>query len=142
MLETARAHGFRFDTVQMPLNVLDAHHDSFEKRVLPVALREEMGVIGMKPLADHAIVEEKVATPVEALRYAMSLPVSVVVTGIDSMRVLQQDLGAARGFQPMSQADVRALLARTAGAARGGRLERYKTSRRFDGTARHPEWLG
>lgn len=142
MLETARAHGLRFDTVQMPLNVFDAHYDSFEKQVLPMLVREEIGVLGMKPLAARFILDAKAATAPECLRYAMSLPTSVVITGIDSQERLDQALGVTRGFRPMTEHDVDALLARTAAAARDGAYERYKTSHQFDGTHRHPEWLG
>ena len=100
MLETADAHGFRFDTVQMPLNVMDAHYDSFEKVVLPLALEREMGVLGMKPLGDHFVLQSNTVSAPEALRYAMSLPVSTTITGIDSTAILQQDLAVARGFRP------------------------------------------
>jgi aryl-alcohol dehydrogenase-like predicted oxidoreductase len=142
MLRVADAHGFAFDTVQMPLNVLDAHHDSFEKKILPVLLGKGTGVLGMKPMADGLVLESKAATPVECLRYAMSLPVSVTITGIDSMQVLQQDVRVARGFVPMKQAEVAALLARTVPASQGGKWEKYKTTHEFDGTQQHPEWMG
>lgn len=142
MLETAKEHGFRFDTVQMPLNVMDAHFDSFEKKVLPVLVREGTGVLGMKPLGDRQIPASKTVSPVECLHYAMNLPTSVVITGCDSMEVLQQALQAARNFRPMSSATVRALLAKTAHAAQAGAFERYKTTHDFDSTVAHPEWLG
>jgi len=142
MLRAADEHGFALDTLQMPLNVLDAHHDSFEKKVLPVALRKGMGVLGMKPMADGLILEAKAATAVECLRYAMSLPVSVTITGIDSLEVLDQAVGVARGFRPLAGDAASALLSRTAAAARGGRWERYKTTQEFDGTAQNPQWLG
>jgi predicted aldo/keto reductase-like oxidoreductase len=136
MLETAFAHGFTFDAVQMPLNVMDAHYDSFEKKVLPVLVKHEIGVLGMKPLGDQLILNSKTATPVECLHYAMNLPTSVVITGCDSMPILQQALDAARSFQPMSKADVGALLAGK------GEFERYKISNDFDGTVHNPQWLG
>src|SRR5260221_5913640 len=79
MLATASKHGFTFDAVQMPLNVMDAHFNSFEKRVLPVLLKNEIGVLGMKPMGDHVILESKTTTPVECLHYAMNLPTSVVI---------------------------------------------------------------
>ncbi|MGC4117663.1 MAG: aldo/keto reductase [Myxococcales bacterium] len=142
MLETARSHAFRFDTVQMPLNVLDAHFESFEQKVLPVLLKEKIGVLGMKPMGAHFILDAKAATAPECLRYAMSLPTSVVITGIDSQPVLDQALAVGRDFRPFTEEEVRALLARTAAAAKGGANEKYKTSRHFDGTAQHPEWLG
>ena len=116
MLETAFAHGFTFDTVQMPLNVMDAHFDSFEKKVLPVLVKHQIGVLGMKSMGDKIILQSKTATPVECLHYAMNLPTSVVITGCDSMEILQQALDAARSFQPMSAVEVSSLLAKTATA--------------------------
>jgi predicted aldo/keto reductase-like oxidoreductase len=142
MLATASKHGFTFDAVQMPLNVMDAHFDSFEKKVLPVLLKSDAGVLGMKPMGDHLILESKTATPVECLHYAMNLPTSVVITGCDSLRILQQALQAARSFQPMNSSRVAALLAKTAQAAEAGQFELYKTSHRFDGTYANPQWLG
>ena len=142
MLATASKHGFTFDAVQMPLNVMDAHSNSFEKRVLPVLLKNDMGVLGMKPMGDHIILESKTATPVECLHYAMNLPTSVVITGCDSLPILQQALQAARSFQPMNSSQVAVLLAKTAKAAEAGKFELYKTSHRFDGTYANPQWLG
>jgi aryl-alcohol dehydrogenase-like predicted oxidoreductase len=142
MLETAAEHGFRFDTVQMPLNVMDAHFESFEKKVLPVLVKEGIGVLGMKPLGDRQIPASKTVNPVECLHYAMSLPTSVVITGCDSMEILEQALHAARTFRPLSPEAVRAILAKTATAARAGAFERYKTTRDFDSTVAHPQWLG
>jgi predicted aldo/keto reductase-like oxidoreductase len=142
MLETAASHQFRFDTVQMPLNVMDAHYNSFEKNVLPVLVKNDIGVLGMKPMGDHIILESKTATPTECLHYAMSLPTSVVITGCDSMRILEQALRAARSFRPMKSAEVEALLAKTAQAAQHGKYEHYKTTHTFDGTYQNPEWLG
>ena len=142
MLETARARQFHFDTVQMPLNVMDAHFDSFEKKVLPVLVKENIGVLGMKPMGDTLILQSKTATPVECLRYALNLPTSVVITGCDSMPVLNQALQIARGFQPLSSGEVKNLLSKTAQAAQDGKFELYKTSHNFDGTYHHPEWLG
>jgi uncharacterized protein len=142
MLETALKHQFRFDTVQMPLNVMDAHYDSFEKKVLPVLVKDEIGVLGMKPMGDHIILDSKTATPVECLHYAMNLPTSVVITGCDSMQILEQALGAARNFRSMDSDEVAALLAKTAQAAQSGKYELYKTSHTFDGTYQNPEWLG
>ena len=141
MLETAAAHGFRFDTVQMPLNVMDAHFESFEKGVLPALVRDEIGVLGMKSMGDKVILASGAATALECLRYAMSLPTSTVITGCDSRGVLHQALHAAMTWKPMDPPEVRALLARTADAAREGRFEQFKTTRRFDGTAANPKWL-
>jgi predicted aldo/keto reductase-like oxidoreductase len=142
MLATASKRKFTFDAVQMPLNVMDAHFESFEKKVLPVLLQNDIGVLGMKPMGDHVILESKTATPVECLHYAMNLPTSVVITGCDSLPILQQALQAARSFQPMNTSEVSTLLAKTAKAAEAGKFELYKTSHHFDGTFANPQWLG
>ena len=142
MLNTAFAHDFTFDAVQMPLNVMDAHFESFEKKVLPVLVQHQIGVLGMKPMGDKLILKSKTATPIECLHYAMNLPTSVVITGSDSIDILQQALEAARTFKPMSSAEVATLLAKTAPAAKDGEFERYKISHDFDGTVHNPQWLG
>jgi predicted aldo/keto reductase-like oxidoreductase len=142
MLATASQHGFLFDSVQMPLNVMDAHFNSFEKKVLPVLLKNNIGVLGMKPMGDHFILDTKLATAIECLHYPMNLPTSVVITGCDSLPILQQALLAARSFKPMDSSEVQALLAKTAKASEGGQFELYKTSHHFDGTYANPEWLG
>jgi predicted aldo/keto reductase-like oxidoreductase len=142
MLATASKHGFTFDAVQMPLNVMDAHFNSFEKKVLPVLLKSETGVLGMKSMGDRIILQSKTATPVECLHYAMNLPTSVVITGCDSLPILHQALNAARSFQPMNASQIAALLAKTTTAAEAGQFELYKTSHRFDGTYANPQWLG
>ncbi len=142
MLETAFAHQFTFDAVQMPLNVMDAHYNSFEKKVLPVLVKHGIGVLGMKPMGDSIILRSKAATPVECLHYAMSLPTSVVITGCESIKILQQALDAARSFKPMSQEEVAQLLAKTSPAAAKGEYELYKTTHNFDGTFQNPQWLG
>jgi aryl-alcohol dehydrogenase-like predicted oxidoreductase len=141
MLEIADQHGFRFDAVQMPLNVLDAHFRSFGQQVVPVLVKQGTGVLGMKPLASGIIPQSNTATAVECLHYAMNLPASVVITGIESMAVLKQALEAARTFRPLTVAQVSALLAKTAKAAATGRYEPFKTTQGFDATARHPEWM-
>jgi len=142
MLATASKHGFTFDAVQMPLNVMDAHFNSFEKKVLPVLLKNGIGVLGMKPMGDHFILESKTASAVECLHYAMNLPTSVVITGCDSLAILQQALQAARGFQPLNSSQVAALLAKTEKTAGAGQFELYKTTHHFDGTYANPQWLG
>jgi predicted aldo/keto reductase-like oxidoreductase len=142
MLATASSHQFRFDTVQMPLNVMDHHVNSFETEVLPVLLKENIGVLGMKPMGDHFILQSKTVTAVECLHYSLNLPTSVVITGCDSLAILQQALDAARSFQPMSKDQVAAVLAKTAKAAQSGEYELYKTSHHFDGTFQNPQWLG
>ncbi len=143
MLEAAAKHGFRFDTVQMPLNVMDAGmgDESFEKRVLPVLQQRGIAALGMKPMGDQIILGSHLVTAVECLRYAMSLPVATTITGVDSLGILGQDLHVALGFEPMSDADRSALLARVADAARTGQYEKYKTTTQFDSTAQHPQWL-
>ena len=142
MLATASKHGFRFDAVQMPLNVMDAHFNSFEKKVLPILTKEGVGVLGMKSMGDKVILRSKTATAIECLQYAMNLPTSVVITGCDSVAILQQALNAARSFQPMDSSQVAALLAKTAKAAEAGQFELYKTTHQFDGTVANPQWLG
>jgi predicted aldo/keto reductase-like oxidoreductase len=142
MLEVAAAHQFRFDAVQMPLNVMDAHFCSFQRQVLPVLLKDRVGVLGMKPMGSGAILASQTVKPIECLHYAMNLPTSTVITGIDRLELLDQALEAAHTFRPMSEPEVAALLARTAEAAADGHYERFKTSGAFDATARNPEWLG
>ena len=142
MLEVAKENGFQFDTVQMPLNVMDAHYRSFEKMVLPELVKENIGVLGMKPLANGMILRSNTVTPIECLHYAMNLPTSVVITGCESMENLEQALTAARTFKPMTASDVSNLLAKTATVASRGEYELFKTTSIYDGTAVHPEWLG
>jgi predicted aldo/keto reductase-like oxidoreductase len=142
MLQTALAHDFAFDTVQMPLNVMDAHFNSFEKKVLPQLVEHHIGVLGMKPMGDHFILNSRTVSAIECLHYSMNLPTSVVITGCDSLQILQQALDAARSFQPMSETEVSAVLAKTAKAAKAGEFELYKTSHHFDGTYQNPQWLG
>jgi predicted aldo/keto reductase-like oxidoreductase len=142
MLEVAAAHQFHFDAVQMPLNVMDAHFNSFEKKVLPVLVKNEIGVLGMKPMGAGLILNSKSVEPIECLHYAMNLPTSVVITGCETMGNLEQALKAAKTFRPMAEPEVAALLAKTDVAARNGEYELYKTSNQFDGTVHNPQWLG
>ena len=142
MLEIAKQHDFHFDTLQMPVNVMDAHFRSFGKNVIPVANEQGVAVLAMKTLAGRAILQSHTATAVECLRYALSQPVSVVITGMDSMPILQQGLSVASNFKPMSASETAALLARTKDAAMTGQYEAFKTTARVDGTARNPDWLG
>src|ERR1700758_3938181 len=134
MLKTAFDHQFTFDSVQMPLNLMDAHFDSFEKKVLPVLLEHKIGVLGMRPMGDKLILKSKTVTPVECLHYAMNLPTSVVITGCDSMEILNQALNVAKSFRPMKQEEVARLVAKTSAAATKGEFEQYKTTHNFDGT--------
>jgi aryl-alcohol dehydrogenase-like predicted oxidoreductase len=142
MLEVAADHGFTFDTVQMPLNVMDAHYRSFGKQVLPELVKQNIGVLGMKSMANGILLNSKTVTPIECLHYAMNLPTSVVITGIDSMDILDQAFEAARTFSPMTDQQVVSLLEKTAAAASRGKFEPFKTTSIFDGTAQNPEWLG
>jgi len=141
-LEVAKENGFSFDTVQMPLNVMDAHYRSFEKLVLPELVKRNIGVLGMKSMANGIILKSGTVTPVECLHYALSLPTSVVIAGCDSMEVLDQALDAVRTFHPLTVPQREALLSRTRAAAARGEFEPFKTSSIFDSTAEHPEWLG
>ena len=142
MLEMAQENGFRFDTVQMPLNVMDAHYRSFQRRVLPELIREMIGVLGMKPMANGIILKSNTVTPIECLHYALNLPTSVVITGIDSMEILEQAFEAVRTYEPLTYGQVKAILQKTEKAAAHGEFESFKTSSIFDATAEHPEWLG
>jgi predicted aldo/keto reductase-like oxidoreductase len=141
-LEVAAQKGIRFDAVQFPLNVMDAHFRSFEKQVLPVLVKDNVGVIGMKSLGSGAIVKTKAVSPIECLHYALNLPTSVVVTGMETMARLDQALEAVRTFKPMKTEQVAALLARTKDLAMTGKHEGFKTTPQFDATARHPDWTG
>ncbi len=142
MLEIAAKHHFHFDTVQMPLNIMDAQFRSFADKVVPVALKEGIGILGMKSMGSGIILKSKVVTPLECLHYAMTLPTSVVITGIDRMDVLNQDLEAVRTFKPLTEEQVTALMKKTSEAAADGKYELFKTTSRFDSTAHHPEYLG
>ncbi len=142
MLEIAAENNFRFDAVQMPLNVMDAHFRSFERAVLPKLVKDNIGVLGMKSMGDPYILKSKTVQPIKCLHYVMNLPTSTVITGMENMQLLDQAIEAVRTFKPMNQAQVVALLEQTREAALKGRYELYKTSNRFDGTAKNPEWLG
>ena len=141
-LEVAKEHGFTFDTVQMPLNVMDAHYRSFGRLVVPELVKQNIGVLGMKSMANGLILRSGTVTPIECLHYALNLPTSVVITGIDSVEILDQAFEAARTFRPMTDAQVQALLARTASAASRGEFELFKTSSIFDATTTNPKWMG
>ena len=142
MLEVAAENGFRFDTVQMPLNVMDAHYRSFEKQIVPKLVKLKIGILGMKSMANGILLTSKTVTPVECLHYALSLPTSVVITGIDSIEILDQAFAAAESFHPLSDDERDSLLRKTRAAAAKGQFEPFKTSSIFDSTADNPEWLG
>jgi aryl-alcohol dehydrogenase-like predicted oxidoreductase len=146
MLATAEKNHFTFDTVQMPVNVMDAHYDSFTNKVLPELAKKKIGALGMKPLGSglffkSAPLAERAITPAQCLQFAMSEPTSVVITGCDTLGILMQGIDAALRFQPMNASQRQALLAHTAPVAGLGEYEKYKTSDAFDGTAQHPWWL-
>ncbi|MBD1997694.1 aldo/keto reductase [Leptolyngbya sp. FACHB-541] len=142
MLEVANQQGFKFDTVQMPLNVMDAHYRSFAKLVVPELVKQNIGILGMKSMANGILLRSNTVTPIECLHYALNLPTSVVITGMDSMEYLEQAFEAVRTFQPMTDDQVQALLTKTTEAGARGEFEPFKTSSIFDGTAQHPAWLG
>ena len=132
MLDIAFKNNFIFDTVQMPLNVMDAHYDSFAKLVLPVLVQHNIAALGMKPMGNQAILRSGVVNASECLRYAMSLPTSVVITGCDSMAILQQAINVALSFRSMTDEERTALLVRTAPKAGNGEFELYKTTHIYD----------
>jgi len=142
MLAVAEEQGFRFDAVQMPLNVMDAHFRSFQDKVLPELLEKDIAVLGMKPMGGGVIPESGLVKASECLHYVMSLPVSVVITGIERMDVLYEALEAVETFSPLSEDRISNLLDRTRRAAQKGKYEGYKTTAWYDATAHHPEWLG
>jgi len=145
MMEVARAHGFQFDVALMPSNVMDAHFRSFGRLAMPVALRERIGVITMKAFggSDGVILKSGAAIqPIDCLHYALNRPTSVVVTGIDNDRVLDQAFQAAKSFRPMSPAEEARITNATVAEARNGEFELFKTTAHFDGTAQNPDWLG
>jgi aryl-alcohol dehydrogenase-like predicted oxidoreductase len=142
MLAVAEERGFEFDAVQMPLNVMDAHYRSFEKEVLPELVKRKIGVLGMKSMGNGVILRSGVVTATECLHYALSLPTSVVITGIDSLEILDQAFEAMRTFRPLDQAQVQALLEKSAAAAMRGEFEPFKNTSLFDATAMNPQWMG
>ncbi|MFZ1929655.1 MAG: aldo/keto reductase, partial [Candidatus Sulfotelmatobacter sp.] len=142
MLKVAADHGFHFDAAQMPLNVMDAHFRSFAHLVVPELVQQEIGILGMKSMGDGVILKSKTVSPTECLHYAMSLPTSVVITGIDRPAILDQAIEAAKTFNPMNREQVTKLLAKTKEVAMAGKYELFKTSSHFDSTAKNSDWLG
>jgi aryl-alcohol dehydrogenase-like predicted oxidoreductase len=143
MLEVAKRKGFAFDTVQMPLNVMDAHYRSFSHMVVPALVEQNIGILGMKTMGDAVFLKSGApVTAIECLHYAMNLPTSVVITGIDNPKILDQAFEATKTFKPMSGDEVAALVAKTRPFAAEGKYEFFKTSSHFDSTAKHPDWLG
>jgi aryl-alcohol dehydrogenase-like predicted oxidoreductase len=142
MLEVARKHDFVFDSAQMPLNVMDAHYRSFARRVVPELVEIGTAVLGMKPLANGAVLKTGVVTAIECLHYAMNLPTSVVITGCDSIALVDQAVQAWKTFRPLAQVELDELLAKTQPFGADGAFEPFKTSSIYDGTATNPAWLG
>ena len=142
MIASADKHGFTFDTVQMPVNALDEHYDSFGQKVIPVARKRGMAVLGMKSFSNGLILKTNTVTAVEALHFAMSAPVTITVTGCDSMPILEQALSVAKNFKPMTEPQKIAILRKTAPVGMDGKFEAYKSSHIYDGTINNPQWLG
>ncbi len=142
MLQVADENGFTFDTAQMPINVMDAHFRSFSKMVVPELVKRNIGVLGMKSMANGQILKSNTATAIECLHYALNAGTSVVIAGIDSMAILDQACEAARTFHPLNEMELGRILAKTKHAAAKGAFELFKTSSVFDGTAQNPKWLG
>jgi len=142
MLEVAQKRGFHFDTVQMPINVMDAHFRSFGQLVAPVAVQAGIGILGMKSLGDGVILKSGTVTAVECLTFSLNLPVSVLITGIDDRRSMDQAFAVAKTFKLMAEPEMTALLSRTQDAAAQGKYELFKTTAFFDTTAKHPDFLG
>ena len=143
MLSVAAEHGFHFDTVQMPLNVMDAHYRSFAHLVLPELVKQKIGVLGMKTFGDAVILKSGIdLKPLDYLHYSLNLPTSTVITGIDSMKILDQAFEATRTFKPLSDEQVAAMLEKSKPHAMAGRFELFKTSNFFDTTAKHPDFMG
>jgi len=145
MLEVAAKHGFRFDAVLMPSNLMDAHFRSFAQLVMPKLVEQEIGIQTMKPFCggDGIILKSgAIQNPVDCLHYALNLPANVVITGIDKPPILDQAFQAAKTFKRLEETEFSALLSKTQEVAAGGQFELFKVSAHFDGTARHPDWLG
>jgi len=146
MMEIAQQNGVAFDAMQMPVNVMDWHFRSFQHQILPKLVQQKMGVLAMKTLGDPLIIEHVLksgtASANDLFHFSMSQPVSVVITGIDSLKILEQALEAVRTFKPMTNDARQALVAKMKIPAQNGHLEKFKTSSRYDGTAKNPDWLG
>lgn len=142
MLEVAKQHNFHFDACQMPLNPMDYSFRSFANNVVPQLVEQGIAVLGMKPMGGGILLKSNVVTPLECLHYALNLPTSVVITGCDSMQILDQAFEAARTFKPLTTPQLDALVVKTREAAVSGHYELFKTTSVFDGTAQNPQWLG
>lgn len=142
MLDVAARHKFRFDACQLPVNVLDASFRSFSTEVVPRLIQEGIAVLGMKPMAGGAIVQHKLASPKECLSYALTLPTSVVISGIDKPELLEENLEIVKNFKPLDEAELNSILSRTREPAGTGRYEKFKTDVTYDATTFNPHWLG
>ncbi len=143
MLDVAKKNDFAFDSVQMPLNLMDAHFRSFARDVVPRLVKEGVGVLAMKTLGSAAILRSGAGVSAEdCLHYAMNLPTSTVIVGIDSDEHLNAALAAVKSFKPLDQATLAGLLAKTRTLAAAGQFETFKTTNGFDGTTRNPAWMG
>jgi predicted aldo/keto reductase-like oxidoreductase len=141
-LEVAKEHGFRFDTVQMPVNCFDAHFRSFSRLVLPILAKERIGALCMKPIGSGDLLKAKVVAAPECLHFSLSLASDVVITGVETTDRLKQALDVVKNFKPMTEEQVAALLKKTREAALSGKYEKFKTGVQYDSTAKHPEYLG
>jgi predicted aldo/keto reductase-like oxidoreductase len=141
MIQLAKDKGFHFDAVLFPSNIMDWNFRSFAHQVMPVALSEGIAVQTMKPMGGKFVLESGVATPAQCLRYAMSLPASVVIHGMEKIEYLNQALDTVKNFRPMTDDQIAALGEKAKQAAHEGKFELYKTTSHFDSTAQHPAWL-
>jgi predicted aldo/keto reductase-like oxidoreductase len=145
MLEVAAAHGFKFDAVLMPSNLMDAHFRSFAQLVMPKLVDQRIAIQTMKPFCggDGIILKSgAIKNPIDCLHYALNLPTNVVITGIDKPQILDQAFQATKTFRKLDEQQFAALIGMTEQAAVTGQYELFKVSAHFDGTARHPDWLG
>jgi len=142
MLENAARHNFLFDAVQMPINLMDAHFRSFGNLVIPELQRRNIGLLGMKSMGDQVILKSKIVTPMECLHYALNMPTSVVITGIDKSEFLEQAITAAKTYHNVTKEEIAAMLDKTRDVAQNGEWELFKTSDAFDSTAKNLHWLG
>jgi predicted aldo/keto reductase-like oxidoreductase len=142
MLEVAADHNFHFDTAQMPLNLLDATFRSFARHVVPELVKAEIAVLAMKSMGAGDVLKSNTVKPMQCLHYTMTLPTFVVITGIDSMKILDQACEAVKTFKPLAPDQVATLLELTRAAAAKGQFEPFKTGTVHYSTAKNPQWLG
>ena len=128
MMDVAQQHRFHFDTVQMPLNIMDAHFRSFSQLVVPQAVKQQIAVLGMKCFGSGVILKSGVVEPIDCLHYSLNLPLSVLITGINTQQLLDQAFAAVKSFKPMDEAAVSALIAKIQGVALNGKYELFKTT--------------